>query len=131
VRHESFETPAFVRLARAAGVAIVVSHAGGWRMLDEPTAAFVYARLHGAPDTYGSRYDDEELARWAQRIRAWRRGERSGDIPGITDRALPRHRSRDVYVYFDNDRFVHAPADAVRLAQLLERVERRKERRSA
>jgi uncharacterized protein YecE (DUF72 family) len=131
VRHESFETAAFVRVARAAGVAVVVSHAGGWHMVDEPTAPFVYVRLHGAPDTYGSRYDDDALAAWAERIRAWRRGERSGDLPGITDRVLPRHRARDVYVYFDNDRFVHAPADAIRLARLLGAEQPAAQRRSA
>jgi uncharacterized protein YecE (DUF72 family) len=40
-------------------------------------------------------------------------------VPGITERALPRHQRRDVYVYFDNDRFAHAPDDAVRLARRL------------
>lgn len=124
VRHESFASPRFVRLVRDAGVAICVSHAGGWAMIDEPTAPIIYVRLHGAPDTYGSRYEDDELAAWARRIRAWRRGERSGDIAGITERALPRQRARDVYVYFDNDRYVHAPKDAVRLRRLLDAAQR-------
>lgn len=119
VRGESFLVPEVVRMARAANVAIVVSHAGGWRMVDEPTAGFVYVRLHGAPDTYGSKYDDAALASWARRIRAWSQGARSADVPGITARALPRHQRRDVYVYFDNDRYVHAPDDAVRLARRL------------
>jgi uncharacterized protein YecE (DUF72 family) len=132
VRHESFVSPRFVRLARDAGVAIVVSHAGGWAMYDEPTAPFVYLRLHGAPDTYGSRYEDGELGDWARRIESWRRGERSRDIASITERALPRHRTRDVYVYFDNDRYVHAPNDAVRLRRILDAVERpAAQRRSA
>jgi uncharacterized protein YecE (DUF72 family) len=119
VRGESFLVPEVVRMARAANVAIVVSHAGRWRMVDEPTAGFVYVRLHGAPDTYGSKYDDVALASWARRIRAWSQGGRSADVPGITARALPRHQRRDVYVYFDNDRYVHAPDDAVRLARRL------------
>jgi uncharacterized protein YecE (DUF72 family) len=119
VRGESFLVPEVVRIARAARVAIVVSHAGGWRMVDEPTAGFVYVRLHGAPDTYGSQYGDRALETWARRIERWVRAERSGEVPGITERALPRHQRRDVYVYFDNDRFAHAPDDAVRLARRL------------
>lgn len=119
VRGESFLVPEIVRIARAANVAIVVSHAGGWRMVDEPTAGFVYVRLHGAPDTYGSKYDDDALELWAERIRVWNRGGRSADLEGITTRALPRHQRRDVFVYFDNDRHVHAPDDAVRLARRL------------
>lgn len=135
VRGESLLVPEIVRIARAANVAIVVSHAGGWRAVDEPTASFVYVRLHGAPDTYGSRYDDRALDVWAARIRAWRAGRRSADLPGITERALPRHQRRDVFVYFDNDRYGHAPEDAVRLARKLGirrvAVEEEKRRRSA
>jgi uncharacterized protein YecE (DUF72 family) len=136
VRGEALLVPEIVRIARAANVAIVVSHAGGWRMVDEPTASFVYVRLHGAPDTYGSKYDERALDLWAERIRAWTEGRRSADVSGITTRVLPRHQRRDVFVYFDNDRYAHAPDDAVRLARRfgirsLDLTEHRERRRSA
>ncbi|MDX1691157.1 MAG: DUF72 domain-containing protein [Acidimicrobiia bacterium] len=37
----------------------------------------------------------------------------------MTDRAPPRRRERDVYVYFDNDVGGHAPRDARRLREVL------------
>ncbi|HEX6558407.1 MAG TPA: DUF72 domain-containing protein, partial [Longimicrobiales bacterium] len=51
-----------------------------------------------ASELYTSGYSDDELDAWARLIRKWR---------------------RDVYVYFDNDRKVNAPFDAIRLAERL------------
>ena len=48
---------------------------------------------------YASGYTDAELDDWARKIDGWR-------VSG-----------RDVYVYFDNDIKVHAPFDALRLAE--------------
>ena len=50
---------------------------------------------------YASGYTDDSLDRWAARIREW-------DAAGL-----------DVFVYFDNDIKVHAPYDALRLAERL------------
>ena len=65
------------------------------------TADFVYARLHGSTALYASDYTDEELDVWARRVRGWMRD------------------GRDVYVYFDNDAKVHAPHNAMQLADLV------------
>ena len=119
VRNESFLTDEFVRLARGTGTAIVFSDAADWPYTEELTAGFVYLRLHGSRATYASRYTDDELGRWADRIRAWQRGDEPEDAVRITDRVPPRRKGRDVYAYFDNDRFAHAPRDALRLAHRL------------
>ena len=63
------------------------------------TADFVYVRLHGSRELYASGYTDAELDTWAAKIGAW------------------RSSGREVYVYFDNDAKVHAPFDALRLAE--------------
>jgi uncharacterized protein YecE (DUF72 family) len=102
VRHTSFAVPEFASIARAHGVALVTADtAGKWPFLDEPTADFAYARLHGETELYVSGYDDTALAAWADRIKAW---EAAG---------------RDVFVYFDNDVKVRAPFDAIALADRL------------
>ena len=102
VRHESFRDPAFIALARRHHVAIVVADtAGRWPLIDEPTADFAYARLHGDVELYTSGYDDEALDRWARRVRRWAKD------------------GRDVFVYFDNDVKVRAPFDAMGLAERL------------
>lgn len=121
VRHESFYTPEFVDLARARGVAIVFSDAPAWPLLEEVTADFIYARLHGSTQMYASRYTDQELDWWAERIRTWAAGGRAADANRVGGRAAPRRRERDVYVYFDNDQQAHAPHDALRLIERLEK----------
>lgn len=119
VRHESWLSAELVRLARRHGVALAFSHSGKWVYTEEPTAGFVYLRLHGSPKTYASRYGDTDLDGWARRIERWRAAEEPSDAERITERKPPRRKGRDVYVYFDNDAEGHAPHDALRLARRL------------
>ena len=119
IRHPSFFTAEMVRAARRTGTALVFSDAGDWQYTEEITAGFIYIRLHGVPKTYVSRYDDAALEGWAERILAWQEGNERADARRITDRAPPRRRTRDVYVYFDNDAHGHAYRDAARLAGML------------
>jgi uncharacterized protein YecE (DUF72 family) len=99
VRHPSYFCKEFYALLRKHRCALVIADsAGRWEMGDAVTANFVYVRLHGSTKLYSSRYSDAELDAWAGRVVEWL-GE-----------------GRDVYVYFDNDAKVHAPRDALRLA---------------
>jgi uncharacterized protein YecE (DUF72 family) len=101
VRHPSFATDAFFRLLERRGAATVIADtAGKYPVLDAVTADFVYVRLHGAEALYASKYEDQELEGWADRVDRWSRG-------------------RDVYVYFDNTACGHAPGDALRLRAML------------
>jgi len=102
VRHDSFLTPRFTDLLGQYGVAAVIADtAGKWPQFEQPTADFVYLRLHGAQELYVSGYTEDELSRWAGRVRGWL-------TAGLA-----------AYVYFDNDVKVHSPYDAMRLAALL------------
>lgn len=65
------------------------------------TADFVYVRLHGDTELYASGYSAGALDTWATKIRQW------------------QGKSRDVYVYFDNDMRAAAPIDAIALAERL------------
>jgi uncharacterized protein YecE (DUF72 family) len=118
-RHTSFFTESFARLCRRYGIAIVFSDSASWPYTEEVTADFVYLRLHGSQQTYASRYSDSELDEWADRIKAWRRGSQPSDAKTFTHLKPPRRKSRNAYVYFDNDAKVHAPRDAARLAERL------------
>jgi uncharacterized protein YecE (DUF72 family) len=117
VRHASFADPAFVELLRRHDVALVwADTAGKFPELGDVTSDFAYLRLHGAEELYTSGYDEPALRRWAERVRVLRTGGTPQDAPRLAADA-PR-RSRDVYVYFDNDVKVRAPVDAMRLAEL-------------
>ena len=120
IRHESFRDPRFIDLLREYNVALVAADtAGRWPYIEDVTADFVYIRLHGDKELYASGYDDEAIALWASRIRAWSTGGQPEDGCRVSPDAPPPSTSRDVYCYFDNDIKVHAPYDAQRLIAAL------------
>lgn len=119
VRNEDAMTADLVRVVRRHGTALVVSDSADWPRVEEVTAGFVYVRLHGSRETYASRYSDRELDAWAEKVGAWRRGEEPESPRRITERKPPARKTRDVYVYFDNDQNAHAPRDALRLIERL------------
>jgi uncharacterized protein YecE (DUF72 family) len=105
VRHPSYFQPAFYEQLRRHRCALVIADSAGvFPAVEELTADFVYARLHGSRELYASGYDDRELASWAERLAGWTAGP-------------PR---RDAYVYFDNDAKAFAPGDALRLRARLD-----------
>ena len=104
VRHETFRSAEFFALCREHDVAVVVSDgAGRWPVLDEVTSDHVYVRLHGGEELYTSGYGPQELDRWAERVRGW-----CAEPGGAAGAGA-----------FDNDAKVHAPYDAVALAERL------------
>jgi uncharacterized protein YecE (DUF72 family) len=113
IRHPSFLDPAFVALLRRHRVALVFADSVAWPYAEDLTADFVYLRLHGSEELYTSGYSDEALDHWAARIKLWARGLEPNDARLIApETRTPRHNTRDVYVYFDNDAKVRAPVDA-------------------
>lgn len=120
VRHQSFFNDEFIELLRSHDVALVFSDAGAeWPYSEDISSDFVYARLHGAEEIYASGYDDGALEQWARRTRSWSAGREPRDARRCAPRSTPGGGPRDVYVFFDNDRKVRAPHDAMRLAELL------------
>jgi uncharacterized protein YecE (DUF72 family) len=93
-RHESFRDPAFLDLARARNMAVVVAESEEYACLDEDTADFVYARLQGAVEHVATGYDAAALDRWAARASGWARA------------------GREVYVFFISGAKVRNPAAA-------------------
>jgi uncharacterized protein YecE (DUF72 family) len=109
-----------IRMLRRHGHALVFADtAGRHPYAEDITAGFIYVRLHGAKELYASGYDEQTLRWWKRRILRWHRGEQMKTGPRITELVPPRRETRDVYVFFDNDRKVHAPFDALALAGML------------
>ena len=117
IRHESFRCQEFIDLLRAHDVALVCADSAVWPCLMDVTSDFVYCRLHGAGDRHANGYDNAALDEWALRIKAWARGEEPADAERIGGKA--RARKRDVLVFFDNDKKVRAPANAMELIRRL------------
>ena len=128
IRHDSFRDPRFIRLLRKHRVALVCADTVEWPLLMDLTSDFVYCRLHGSEILYVSGYDDKALDRWAARIRAWVRGAEPEDAERVMPPTPRRKSGRDVFVFFDNDAKVRAPADAQALADKLNAGPRTAER---
>ena len=104
VRHPSYLCEEFYAILRAHECSLVIADtAGRFAYSEALTTDFVYVRLHGSTALYASDYDDAELESWAAKISGWMSGG----------------NGRTAYVYFDNDAKVHAPHNAMQLADLL------------
>jgi len=121
VRDERWMTDELISILHDAGHALVFADsAGEYPYVEDITAGFIYIRLHGSTELYASGYTDDELSWWVRRIRRWTDGGQMKTGPRLSDRSPPRRKSRDVYVYFDNDANGHAPFDAINLARKLD-----------
>ncbi|HZT88751.1 MAG TPA: DUF72 domain-containing protein [Stellaceae bacterium] len=112
IRHASFLDLALVRLLRRHNVALAFADTPSWPYAEDVTADFLYLRMHGSETIYASGYSDEAIERWAARIKIWAAGGAPNDARLIDRDWSPRRIARDVYVYFDNDAWGHAPFDA-------------------
>lgn len=125
IRHDSCIHSDFVALLRKHNIGLVVADTVEWPLLFDITSDFVYCRLHGSEELYASGYGDEALDRWADRVVQWATGNEVEDEPKgsrlhghhASEKMAPKRKTRDVYVYFDNDAKVHAPFDAQGLMQ--------------
>lgn len=121
VRHKSFAVPQFIELLRNYDVALVCADTPEWPRMMDVTSDFVYCRLHGSEEIYENGYDDASLDSWTKRVVAWAQGKEPADAERVVDKAGVKRTTRDVFVYFDNDLKVKAPADA---QSLMKRVDR-------
>lgn len=109
-RHESFRDPAFVALARAAGVAIVFADSDEHPRIADLSGDLAYARLRRSREDEAAGYAPAELDRWAETARGWARGE---SPPGLDYCARPpRPKPRETYVFFISGAKARNPAAA-------------------
>jgi uncharacterized protein YecE (DUF72 family) len=101
-RHSSWYAPRIFRLLSQHNISLCISDHHDAPAPWKRTADFVYVRGHGPQGRYKGHYRQDVLARWARRIKSW------------------KQQGCDVFVYFDNDQKSAAPADALKLRQLLE-----------
>jgi uncharacterized protein YecE (DUF72 family) len=100
-RHESWFVPEVMALLRERDVALVIGdrpEVHGFQT-HELTADWTFVRFHAGTRGARGNYSESELREWAQRLRSW--------------------RTREAFVYFNNDWEGFAPRNALRLRELL------------
>jgi uncharacterized protein YecE (DUF72 family) len=109
LRNETWMTSAISDVLRRYNAAFCIYELAGYMSPIELTADWTYIRLHGPTQfKYQGSYSDEQLAEWADRIRAWSKTLKA------------------IYVYFDNDDSAYAVNNALTLKKMVERKTRRK-----
>src|SRR5690606_11210550 len=111
VRHDSFSTPAFVKMCRDRDVAICLADHATYPLIADITADIVYARLMTGSDDIETAYEPKALDLWAERFASYATGKVPGDLTPV-DRTGPPEGPREVFVYFIHEGKVRAPAAA-------------------
>ena len=109
-RHESFRDPAFVAMARAAGVAIAFADSEEFPCIADLSGDFAYARLQRSRAEAATGYTSTALDRWAEVARSWARGESPDGFPYVAE--TPPPRARETYVFFISGAKARNPAAA-------------------
>ncbi|OQP88468.1 hypothetical protein BTR14_01650 [Rhizobium rhizosphaerae] len=112
VRHPSFQTPEFIALARAHGVAVVCADHADYPLIPDVTADFVYARLQTGKETEEACYEPERLDQWAGRLKDWAQGRDGASLPLIHAEQPAAGQPRDVFAFFIHEGKSRAPAGA-------------------
>jgi uncharacterized protein YecE (DUF72 family) len=107
VRDESWLCNEVYQILKKYNCALVFADSEPWPDLRRSkwqlpiTANFIYIRMHGPGDLYGSKYTTPQLKKVAQRIKLWQR------------------KAKQIYVYFNNDTDGYAVENANKLIELL------------
>ncbi|KAI3608605.1 hypothetical protein D8I24_1041 [Cupriavidus necator H850] len=119
VRHDSFQSPDYLKLARKYKAATVFTDSPKFPSMADLTADFIYARLMASSEKLKAGYAAKDLDAWAERVRTWAQGHQPADLPTVEDRK-PAARKREVFVFFINGAKERAPAAAQALLERLD-----------
>jgi uncharacterized protein YecE (DUF72 family) len=101
-RNETWYMPEVYQLLEKYNCAFCIYELAGHLSPVQITADFVYVRLHGPSAVkYQGNYSDEVLAEWADQCKQWL-------------------KTKDVFVFFDNDEKGYAAFNALQLKKLIE-----------
>jgi uncharacterized protein YecE (DUF72 family) len=119
VRHESFMTPDYLKLARQYKCATVFTDSDDYPSFADITGGFVYTRMMRTESAVATGYAPKALSRWAEAAKTWRDGGEPADVPRLED--APRKTApRDVFMYFISGAKERAPAAAMALIKKLD-----------
>jgi uncharacterized protein YecE (DUF72 family) len=102
LRDPTWIVPEVSAVLRRRNAAFCIYELAGFMTPLELTGDWTYIRLHGPTrNKYQGSYSEEQLRRWAERIREW------------------AARLEKIYIYFDNDDSAYAAWNAIRLKELV------------
>lgn len=121
VRHPSFESEAYLALARARRVSSVFTDSPDYPSFADLTGDIVYARLMRSREDVATGYPLGELDAWAERAHAWAQGRAPADLPYVGTPHTASKPPRAVHLYFISAAKRRNPAAALALQERLAR----------
>ncbi len=100
-RHKSWFNNEVYEILNKYNSALCLVSAPDYPWQEKITADFTYLRLHGAQELYKSKYSNQELKNWADKIKNW------------------QEQDIEVYCYFDNAYEANAIDNAKQLIELV------------
>jgi uncharacterized protein YecE (DUF72 family) len=117
-RHDSFRDKAFVAMARAAKVAIVIAEHETYPQIADLTADFVYARLQTTREEEPAGYSAAEVDYWASIAKDWAAGGNPTGLHYVSD-ASAESEPRDAFVFVISGAKIRNPLAAQALIERL------------
>ena len=99
IRNKNLLNPKIYKFFKKEGIAFVISDSLKWPTDIIKTTNFVYVRFHGKPQIFSSKYSEEELKDYAQKIK--------------------KLKPKILYAYFNNDALGHAISNAFEFKKIL------------
>lgn len=118
VRHPSFMSPDYLKLARKYQCATVFTDSPDFPSFADLSSDFVYARLMCSDAKLKSGYAPKALDAWAAAAQSWAQGDEPADLPRLAP-AKNKGAPKDVFVFFINGAKEKAPHAAMGLLQRL------------
>ena len=118
VRHESFKSPDYLKLARKYQCATVFTDSEKFPCIADLTGDFVYARLMKSEEKIKTGYAPKALDQWAEAARTWAQGGEPDELPRVEAKGKAG-KPRDVFMFFINGAKERAPAGAQALLERL------------
>lgn len=107
-RHPSFFNRDFLQMLAGHGIAAVFAHGGKKDLYTEqPTADFVYARMHGQGKGFKKGYPLKVLGEWVETLRAM---------------GAKKKGPKAASIYFDTEEKKYSPDDAKHLIEILKKA---------
>ena len=111
VRHPSFMSPEYLKLARKYQCATVFTDSPKFPSFSDLTGNLAYARLMNSHEKLKTGYAPKVLDQWASNAQVWSEGRAPDGLPKVDSKAKAA-KARDVFVFFINGAKERAPAAA-------------------
>lgn len=99
-RHISWDNEKICKILAEHKAGWVIANSSRYPEIEKITSDFVYLRMHGPKELFASEYSEAQIRKLAEKIKKWK-------------------KTKDIFVYFNNDVYGYAVKNARQLKKIL------------